>query len=117
MSIDRSPTYPPLREVRAEEAERRGHRSGLEISGIQVRLMVNERLLGYATIILNNAFRISDIRIIEGDQRLFVAMPSRRTKGGNYQDIAHPIDPGFRDYLERRILDEYYRVEAEARGT
>lgn len=116
MSTDRPSTYPPLREVMAEEAERHGHQSGLEITGIQVRLMPNDRLLAYATIILNNAFRISDIRIIEGNRRVFVAMPSRQTKDGNYHDIAHPIDPDFRGYLEQRIIDEYDRVEAEVRG-
>lgn len=116
MSTDRPSTYPPLLEVRAGLAERQCHRSGLELTGIQVRLMPNGRLLGYATIILNNVFRIADIRIIDGDRRLFVAMPSRKDKDGNYRDIAHPIDPDFRNYLEHRILDVYYRVEAEARG-
>lgn len=116
MSSDRPSTYSPLREVMAEEPDGHCHQSGLEITGIQVRLMVNDRLLGYATIILNNVFRIADIRIIEGDRRLFVAMPSRKDKDGNYRDIAHPIDPDFRNYLEERILDEYDRVEAGARG-
>lgn len=116
MSTDRPSTYPPLREVRAEVAERRGYQPGLEISDIRVRLTVNGRLRAFASIVLNSVFRVTDIRIIEGDQRFFVAMPSRKYKDGNYQDIAHPVDPDFRHYMEHRILDVYHRAEAEARG-
>lgn len=107
--------YPPLREVRAEETERYGHHSGIQISDIKVRLMVNDRLRGWATIVLNDVLVIMDIRIIEGDQRLFVAMPSKKKKDGYFEDIVHPLDADFRDYLESCILDVYDQMEAEAR--
>jgi stage V sporulation protein G len=81
-----------------------------------VRLVDNDRLRAWATITLNQAFVIKGIRIIRGNQRVFVAMPSKQQKDGKYQDIAHPISKDFRDYLEERILDVYHRVENEGGG-
>jgi len=85
------------------------HPSGVVITDIQVRPVNNERLRGWATVTFNNVFVIKGIRIIMGNNRLFVAMPSRPQKDGSYQDVAHPITKDFRDYLEDRILEVYER--------
>ncbi len=89
------------------------HHSGIEITDIQVRMVDDERLRAWATITFNDAFVIKGIRVIRGNKRLFVAMPSKQQKDGKYQDIAHPINPDFRDFLEDCILDVYRRIEAE----
>jgi stage V sporulation protein G len=89
------------------------HDSGLVITDVQVRLVDNDRLRAWATITFNGVFVVKGIRVIQGNTRLFVAMPSKQQKDGKYQDIAHPINPDFRDFLERRILDVYHRIDAE----
>jgi stage V sporulation protein G len=92
------------------------HPSGISITDVQVRLVDNDRLRAWATITLNNAFVVKGIRIIRGNQRVFVAMPSKQQKDGKYQDIAHPISKDFRDFLEHRILAVYHQVETESGG-
>ncbi len=97
-------------------SQHRCHHSGIEITDIQVRLVDNDRLRAWATITFNGAFVIKGIRIILGNQRLFVAMPSKQQKDGKYQDIAHPINPDFRKFLEESILEVYRIIEAEDGG-
>ena len=65
------------------------------------------RMKGIASILLDDCFAIHDIRIIEGDKGLFIAMPSRKTPNGEYRDIAHPITPECRKMFEDAILEEY----------
>lgn len=67
----------------------------------------NSRLKGIASVLLDDCFAIHDIRIIEGDNGLFIAMPSRQTSIGGYRDIVHPINPETRDMFEEIIIGEY----------
>lgn len=97
----------------ANEFASQAHESGLVITDVQVRLVDNDRLRAWATITFNGVFVVKGIRVIQGNTRLFVAMPSKQQKDGKYQDIAHPINPDFRDFLERRILDVYHRIDEE----
>ena len=70
---------------------------------------------GFASIILNHAFAICDLKIIQGHNELFVAMPSRRRRDGTFHDVAHPICQVLRDHIETVVLDAYYRqVESSA---
>ncbi len=96
----------------ADEPRRDAHHSGLQISDVQVRLVDNDRLRAWATITFNDAFVVKGIRIIQGNSRIFVAMPSKQQKDGKYQDIAHPINPDFRAHVENCILEVYHRIEA-----
>ena len=81
----------------------------MEITSVNVRVTEKEdsRMKGIASILLNDCFAIHDIRIIEGDNGLFIAMPSRKTATGGYRDIAHPITPECRKMFEDAILDAY----------
>ena len=67
----------------------------------------NSRMKGIAEILLDDMIAIHDIRIISGDNGLFVAMPSRKTAAGDYRDIVHPISPEGREMIEKAILAEY----------
>lgn len=67
----------------------------------------NSRMKGIASILLDDIIAIHDIRIISGDNGLFVAMPSRKTATGDYRDIVHPISQDGREMIEKAILDEY----------
>ena len=80
----------------------------MEITEVKVRLWDDKRLRALVTIVFEDCFVVRNIKVIEGrDQRLFVAMPSRRQADGSYVDIAHPITREFRRAMETRILDAY----------
>lgn len=81
----------------------------MKITSVNVRVTEKEdsRMKGIASILLNDCFAIHDIRIIEGDKGLFIAMPSRKTQSGEYRDIAHPITPECRKMFEDAVLEEY----------
>ena len=84
----------------------------MEITSVTVRKIERDdsRMRGIASVLLDDCFAIHDIRIIEGDNGLFVAMPSRKTSVGEYRDIAHPINPETRKMFEDKILDEYNKA-------
>ncbi len=81
----------------------------MKITSVSVVKKKNEdsRMKGITTIVLDDQFAVHDIRIIEGDNGLFTAMPSRKTATGGYRDVAHPINPEARDMIEKAILDAY----------
>ena len=85
----------------------------MKITSVNVRKIEkeNSRMRGIASVLLDDAFAVHDIRIIEGDNGLFIAMPSRKTATGDYRDIAHPINQEARKMLEDAIIAEYNKVE------
>ena len=85
----------------------------LKITSVTVRKVEkeNSRMKGIASVLLDDSFAVHDIRIIEGDNGLFIAMPSRKTTTGGYRDIAHPINPEVRKMFEDAILEEYNKEE------
>ncbi|MBP1535082.1 MAG: septation regulator SpoVG [Ruminococcus sp.] len=85
----------------------------MNITGIKIRkLMENGRLKGIVSVTFDDVFAVHDIKIVQGDKRLFVAMPSRRDEYGEYRDIVHPITSEARTEIEERIL-EAFREEKE----
>lgn len=87
----------------------------MKITSVTVRKFEREgnRMKGIATVVVDDAFAIHDIRIIEGDNGLFIAMPSRKTATGEYKDIAHPINTEVRTMFQEAILDEYNKASVE----
>ena len=85
----------------------------MEITSVNVRKIEKEgsRMKGIASVLLDDSFAVHDIRIIEGDNGLFIAMPSRKTATGGYRDIAHPINPEVRSMFEDAILEAYDKAE------
>ena len=85
----------------------------MEITSVTIRKVEKEdsRMKGIASVLLDDCFAIHDIRIIEGDNGLFVAMPSRKTSVGEYRDIAHPINPETRKMFEDKVLEAYNKAE------
>lgn len=80
----------------------------MEISDIKIRKTMQEgRLRAVVSITVDNAIAIHDIKIVQGDERMFVAMPSRREENGAFRDIIHPISSDIRAELETKILDAY----------
>ena len=85
----------------------------MQVTSVTVRKIEKEgsRMRGIASILLDDSFAVHDIRIIEGDNGLFIAMPSRKTATGGYRDIAHPINPDVSKMLEDAIIEEYKKAE------
>ena len=80
----------------------------MNVTDIIVRLVGKEgKMKAVASITIDNVFVIHDIKIIEGDKGLFIAMPSRKTQDGEYRDIAHPINQKTRANLQSLILSKY----------
>ena len=83
----------------------------MEITDIRVRRINSEgRMKAVVSVTFDGAFVVHDIKIIDGQERLFVAMPSRKTPGGEFKDIAHPIHPDMRDALQTAIIAKYEEV-------
>lgn len=85
----------------------------MQITSVNVRKVEKEgsRMKGIASVVLENSFAVHDIRVIEGDNGMFIAMPSRKTATGGYRDIAHPINPDMRKELQDVILEAYDKAE------
>ncbi|MBF8257697.1 MAG: SpoVG family protein [Actinobacteria bacterium] len=82
----------------------------MEITEVKVYpVSENEKLKAYATIIFDDCFVVRDLKIIDGNNGLFVAMPSKKKKDGTYRDTAHPLNTETRDMIEGAVLAEYER--------
>ena len=85
----------------------------MEITSVKIRKFEREgsRMKGFASVVVDNAIAIHGIRIIEGDNGLFIAMPSRKTPTGEYKDTVHPINQEVRTMFEKEILDAYDKAD------
>lgn len=80
----------------------------MNITDVRIRKISKEGTMkAVASITLDNEFVIHDIKVIEGEKGLFIAMPSRKTAEGEYRDIAHPISSEARENVQTRILEAY----------
>ena len=85
----------------------------MQITDVRVRKITKEgKMKAVVSITLDDELVIHDIKVIEGDKGLFIAMPSKKAADGEYRDIAHPINSGTRDRIQRIILDKYNEVMA-----
>lgn len=85
----------------------------MQITDVRVRLVTKDsKMKAVASITIDNEFVVHDIKIIEGEKGLFIAMPSKKSAEGEYRDIAHPISSETRDMLQRMILEAYEKVLA-----
>lgn len=84
----------------------------MEITDIRIRKMGSEgKMKAVVSVTFDEAFVIHDIKIIEGQDKVFVAMPSRKTQDGEYKDIAHPINAQMREKLHSAIIAAYNAAE------
>ena len=82
----------------------------MDITEIKVHPVDQEKLKAYVSIVLDDCFLVSDIKVIAGPSGLFVSMPSKRKKTGEFKDVAHPLNRETRQWMEERILGEYDRA-------
>lgn len=83
----------------------------MEVTDVRLRRVNTEgRMLAIASITIDDEFVVHDIRVIDGNNGLFVAMPSKRTPDGEFRDIAHPISSKTREKIQNAVLAEYERA-------
>lgn len=88
----------------------------MQITDVRVRKVEKEgKMKAIVSITIDEEFVVHDIKVIEGEKGLFIAMPSRKASDGEYRDIAHPINSDTRDRIQNLILDRY-RETLEAEG-
>src|SRR5215471_10396846 len=85
----------------------------MEITQVKVFPVHEDKLKAYVSIVLDDCFLISDLKVIHGPNGLFISMPSKRKKNGEFKDVAHPLNRETRERMERRILEEYERAVAQ----
>jgi stage V sporulation protein G len=89
--------------------------SMIKITSIQVSPVDENKLRAYVNITLNDCFMIRGLKVIEGGNGNFVAMPNKKSTNGMFRDVAHPLDHETRRYVEQVVLESY--EEAVAEGT
>lgn len=86
----------------------------MKITDIRMRKMANDtKMKAVVSITIDEEFVIHDIKVIEGEKGMFIAMPSRKSADGEYRDIAHPIKSETRAALQEMILAEYHKEGSE----
>ncbi len=85
----------------------------MEITEVRVFPVNEDKLKAYVTITIDNCFVIRDLKVINGNKGIFVAMPSKKRKDGTFKDTAHPLDNQTRDLIESKVLAEYNKAVKE----
>ncbi|MEG1473231.1 MAG: septation regulator SpoVG [Christensenella sp.] len=90
----------------------------MEITDIRIRKIDGTgKMKAIVSVTFDDMFVVHDMKIIEGGSGLFIAMPSRKTPGGEYKDIAHPINTEAREMIQQIILKEYENLPEEVKDT
>jgi stage V sporulation protein G len=99
--------------ISQKELRKRG--TNMQITDVRVRKVTKEgKMRAVVSITIDDVFVVHDIKVIEGEKGLFIAMPSRKASDGEYRDIAHPINSETRDKIQSLILEKYQEVASES---
>ena len=83
----------------------------MQITDIRIRVVSNEsKMKAVASVTFDDSFVVHDIKVIEGERGLFIAMPSKKIPGGEYRDIAHPINGEMRNLLQEAIVERFEKA-------
>ena len=86
----------------------------MQVTDVRVRMVSKDsKMKAVVSVTFDNEFVVHDIKVIEGEKGLFIAMPSRKASDGEYRDIAHPINSNTREKIQNLILEKYEEVMAE----
>ena len=85
----------------------------MDITEVKVFPIQEEKLKAFVSIVFDHCFMVNDIKIIQGRDGLFISMPSRKKKNGEFKDVAHPLNNETRRMIESKVLAEYDRILAE----
>ncbi len=79
----------------------------MEITEVRVFPVHEEKLKAFVSVVFDACFMVNDIKVIQGKDGLFISMPSRKKKNGDFKDVAHPLNNETRRWVEERVLSEY----------
>lgn len=82
----------------------------MEITDVKIFPRDEAKLKAFASITFDDSFRVKGLRVVEGSNGLFVAMPSRKLPDGSFEDIAHPLTKEMKDIIQKRVLEEYKKI-------
>ncbi len=86
----------------------------MQITDVRLRLIEKEgKMKAVASITIDDVFVVHDIKVIEGEKGLFIAMPSRKASDSEYRDIAHPLNSQVREYISDKIMESYEKALQE----
>ncbi len=86
----------------------------MQITDVRLRMMDGEtKMKAIASVTIEGEFVVHDVKVIEGEKGMFIAMPSRKTLDGEFKDIAHPINTETREMMQQIVLNEYEKVKSE----
>lgn len=86
----------------------------MEITSIKIKKFDTEsKMKAIASVTFDDCFAVHDIKVIENEDKVFVAMPNKRLKDGNFKDVAHPINFDFRRYIEDQVIDAYNNASVD----
>lgn len=90
----------------------------MKITDVRIKKVGNEgKLRAYVSVTFDDSFVVHNLKVIDGQSGIFVAMPSRKTTSGEFKDVAHPINSAFREVLQRAVLEAYNKeTEKEERS-
>jgi len=80
----------------------------MQITGVKIYPVSEKKVRAYASIVFDECFIVRDLKVIDGDSKLFVAMPSKKMKDGTYRDTAHPLNTGMRQAIESKVLEAFH---------
>jgi stage V sporulation protein G len=79
----------------------------MEITEIKIYPVSEKKVKAYASVIFDECFIVRDLKVIDGETKLFVAMPSKKMKDGTYRDTVHPLNSDTRQWIESKVLEAY----------
>lgn len=86
----------------------------MQITDVRLRMMDGEtKMKAIASVTIEGEFVVHDVKVIEGEKGMFIAMPSRKMVNGEFKDIAHPINTETREMMQQIVLNEYEKVKSE----
>ena len=86
----------------------------MEITLVKIFPVQEDKLKAFVSVVFDNCFMVNDIKVIQGKDGLFLSMPSRRKRSGEFKDVAHPLNNGTRRMLEEKVLEEYRSIVDDA---
>jgi stage V sporulation protein G len=85
----------------------------MDITEVKIFPVSDKKVKAYVSIVLDGCFIVRDLKVINGDSKLFVAMPSKKMKDGSYRDMVHPLDNPTRQKIESSVLEAYEKQVVE----
>ena len=86
----------------------------MEITNVKIKKFVTDsKMTAIASITFDDCFAIHDVKVIENNDKIFVAMPNKRLKDGTFKDVAHPINFETRQYIESKVIEAYNEAPVE----